>query len=629
MSNFPDFSAQGYQVIRELGRNAAGGRVVYLCQKLEAPTEQVVIKQFQFAKGSGWSQFREIEREMQVLRDLEHPGIPDYIGSIETDDGYSIVQEFKDAQALSVPRSFDPDQIKQIAVALLDILVYLQARIPVVIHRDIKPENVLVDEDLNVYLIDFGFARIGGGEVAMSSVAAGTFGFMAPEQMYNKGLTPATDLYGLGAMLIALLTQTKSTKMDTLMSEDGKITFQHLTPKLSIRFVGWLEKMVAAKAIDRYPDAESALSALKPIYVTRYPCVEFSQPCLEFIASKLGEKVTQTITVINPTADTLLEGNWSIEPHPHDPPHLNNGNHKWISFSSKKIEGNEVECQITVDTSKLIAQSVGTRSIVLHSNAVPGIHSIPIEVMTAQLPIQVKKLPHTAMIMLLMFAFGCGRSLNISSAWDRAITPIGIGFMISGISMLFTVNLPPHQSGIKVRTIAGIIIGGFVGCLNGGISGCISGATFGGFAGFIAGGINTVGSMDGVVFSLQPVVGCIISGIFGSLAGSFASNMGGGIIAGSVVGIHAGIIGSLYDTEYSLHLPESRRHQQGFIFIVLETITIFGINLGILLERLNLYAILITLGSASVLCYLLLYLPAQRLKEIQTYRQRQKNLIKL
>jgi serine/threonine protein kinase len=50
----------------------------------------------------------------------------------------------------------------------------------------------------------------------MSSVAAGTFGFMAPEQMYNKGLTEATDLYGLGAMLIALLTQTKSSRMDAL-----------------------------------------------------------------------------------------------------------------------------------------------------------------------------------------------------------------------------------------------------------------------------------------------------------------------------------------------------------------------------------------------------------------------------
>jgi serine/threonine protein kinase len=443
MNDLPDFSPQGYQAMRELGRNAVGGRVVYLCQTLAAPIEQVVIKQFQFAKGSGWAQFKEIEREMQVLKDLEHQGIPRYIGSIQTDDGYSIVQEFKDAQALSIPRSFDSDQIKQIAVAVLEILVYLQARIPVVIHRDIKPENVLVDEDLNVYLIDFGFARIGGGEVAMSSVAAGTFGFMAPEQMYNKGLTTATDLYGLGAMLIALLTQTKSTRMDALIDEDGRITFRHLTPKLSLQFIKWLEKMVAPRTIDRYTNAESALSALEPIYVVRYPSVEFSQSSLEFRATRIGEKITQTITITNSTADTLLEGNWSIESHPHDPPGSLDRDRKWISFSSRQVKGNNVECDITVDTSKLIAQAAGTRSIVFHSNAVPEIHSILLEIKTAPLQIQIKKLPTEAIVLFLIFTFACGRSIS-TNAWDSAVFAAIVGFFSAGVAMILLSFMPAN-----------------------------------------------------------------------------------------------------------------------------------------------------------------------------------------
>jgi len=64
-------------------------------------------------------------------------------------------------------------------------------------HRDIKPENVLVDrqEELKVYLVDFGFAHIGSGEVAASSVVKGTLGFMPPEQMFNRQLTEASDLY--------------------------------------------------------------------------------------------------------------------------------------------------------------------------------------------------------------------------------------------------------------------------------------------------------------------------------------------------------------------------------------------------------------------------------------------------
>jgi serine/threonine protein kinase len=629
MNDFPDFSPHGYQVISELGRNAAGGRVVYLCQTLVEPVERVVIKQFQFAKGSGWSQFKEIEREMQVLKDLEHRGIPHYIGSIQTDDGYSIVQEFKDAQALSIPRSFDPDQIKVIAVAVLEILVYLQNRIPSVIHRDIKPENVLVDEDLNVYLIDFGFARIGGGEVAMSSVAAGTFGFMAPEQMYNKGLTEATDLYGLGAMLIALLTQTKSSRMDALIDEDGKITFQHLTPKLSMGFMKWLEKMVAPRVVDRYPNAESALTALNPIYVIRHPCVEFSQSSLEFNATKLGEKITQSITVRNLTAETLLEGNWSIEPHPNDPP--NSGRiHKWISFSSVQVKGNEVECDITIDTSKLVAQTVGTRSIVLKSNAVPDTHSLSIEVMTAQLPLQVKKLPYEAMIIFALFTFGCGHSLNFTDTWERAGIGIGVGSLMSSVLMILACTSPAHLYGTKLRTFAGMGMGGFSALItsSGSLAGTISGATFGGFIGLVAGGINTAGSTDGVKIGIQAIAGSVLASVLGFMAGTHTSTPGGGIIPGAILGLQAGIIGYLFDKEYD-QLPESRKYPNGFIFIVLETIAIFGMNLGILLGKPNLYLLIVTLVAAAGLVYLLVYLPSQQLKEIAAYRQRQKHLIKL
>jgi serine/threonine protein kinase len=629
MSDFPDFSPQGYQVIHELGRNASGGRVVYLCETLAAPIQQVVIKQFQFARGSGWSQFKEIEREMQVLKDLEHSGIPRYIGSIQTDDGYSIVQEFKDAQALSIPRSFDPDRIKQIAVAVLEILVYLQARIPVVIHRDIKPENVLVDEDFNVYLIDFGFARIGGGEVAMSSVAAGTFGFMAPEQMYNKGLSAATDLYGLGAMLIALLTQTKSTKMDALIDEDGKITFQYLTPKLSLSFIKWLEKMVAPRVGDRYPDAAAALAALQPIYVIRDPFVEFSHTNLQFKATKLGEKITQTITIVNTTADTLLEGNWSIEPHPHDPGNSSDRLHKWISFSSRVVKGNRVDCEITVDTSKLAAQSSGTRSIVLHSNAVPNTHSILLQVSTAPLSVQMKKLPYAAMVVFWLFAFGCGQSLNVSEAWQRAEIGIGVGFLMPSIAMVLASGAHPHRDGIKIRTFTGAMMGGAAGLITGSLAGFIAGATFGGFAGFIAGGMNNAKSLDGVVIGLQAIVGAIVGSAMGFLAGCFAAaGAGAGIVTGTIVGLQAGIIGYLYDGSYT-ELPESSKYGRGFLFIVLETIAIFGLDLGVWLGKDNTYLMLITLGSAVGLAYLLLYLPSQQFKEIEIYRRRQKQLIKL
>jgi uncharacterized protein YjbI with pentapeptide repeats len=146
-------------------------------------------------------------------------------------------------------------------------LVYLQRRTPPIIHRDIKPENILVDKQLNAYLVDFGFARIRGGELALSSVAAGTPGFMPPEEQFGRPLTEASDLYSLGATLICLLTGTRSVDIGTLIDDDYRFDFKKLVPKLNPSFISWLDKMVAPNVKQRFDNATAALDALKPMRV--------------------------------------------------------------------------------------------------------------------------------------------------------------------------------------------------------------------------------------------------------------------------------------------------------------------------------------------------------------------------
>ncbi|MFZ9740240.1 MAG: serine/threonine protein kinase, partial [Prochlorotrichaceae cyanobacterium] len=339
MPEFPDFSAQGLQIIHELGRNPGGGRVTYLARTAQG--HSVVLKQFQFAKGGNWTGFKAIERETQTLRDLKHPGIPRYLGSFETDDGFCLVQEYKEARPLSEPRSFNPDEIKHIATQLLNILVYLQDRIPQVFHRDIKPENVLVSDNLQVYLIDFGFARIGGENLAMSSVAMGTFGFMAPEQTRNLQLTTASDLYGLGLTLVCVIAQLKSHEIGEYVDWSNQLDQKAIEAKIkgcSFRFIEWLNQMVAPDPKKRFPDAAAALEALKPLYVKRTPEVKLSCTTLNFEATKVGEKLSQTITLTNSVPETVLEGHWEVAPHPNDPPHTPD-RHPWISFSPKTVQG--------------------------------------------------------------------------------------------------------------------------------------------------------------------------------------------------------------------------------------------------------------------------------------------------
>ena len=397
MSIYPDFQAQGYEAIRELGRNREGGRITWLATNLNTKQPEV-IKQFCFAQaGSNWSGSEAHAREIQVLKGLDHPGIPSYLHSFETSDGFCLIQEYIHGSTLAEPRSFSPAEIKQIAIKILEILVYLQNQIPSVIHRDIKPENILVDEQINVYLIDFGFARIGSHDVAGSSVFKGTPGFIPPEQMFKP--TNATDLYALGATLICLLTGIKSTKIDQLQDEDDPylIKFRHLLPQVSLRFIGWLEKMVQPKQKDRFTNAELALESLKPLDVIRVPGVDFSETVLEFKANWLGEKLTRVIIIENSIPDTLLEGKWEVAPHPQDPPHTPD-THAWISVTPAQFSRNNIHCQVEVDTSKLMADKQYKRQLILHSNAYPASHTLTVKVQTAALPIEKRKLPYWRLI---------------------------------------------------------------------------------------------------------------------------------------------------------------------------------------------------------------------------------------
>lgn len=455
-NSFPNFQPQGYQVIRELGHNHNGGRVTYLAIDLETNspaipelsqhgvtepnlstcTEQsrrVVIKHFQLSQSSSWSGYGAIEREIQVLQGLNHPGIPRYLDSFPTETGFCLVQEYKQAESLAQARSFSPEEVKQIAIGLLEILVYLQQRLPFVSHRDIKPENILVDGDLEVFLVDFGIAKVGLGEATTGTVAKGTLGFMAPEQLFNREVTEASDLYGVGATLICLVTGTKSSEITNLIDDHYQLNFQHLVPQLSLRWLEWLERMVTLLPKYRYRNAAEALAALEPIYVTRTPEIVCSEEVLEFRAEKLGQKITQYLTIHNFVPETTLQGFLTIAPHHHDQDNdldnhdpnydpaydLNHdqlqplSQHSWIRLPYTELTGNRSMVKITVDTSKLMAAALYERELQITSNASPAVQKVKIRVKTAPIPVPTKKLPALSLFLLV--------SLGMIAAWLEAI----------------------------------------------------------------------------------------------------------------------------------------------------------------------------------------------------------------
>jgi serine/threonine protein kinase len=425
-----NFTRRGYEIIKELGANRGAGRVAYLAKQLDN-NRLVVIKQFQFARSnSSWDGYKEIEREVAILRQLQHPNIPRYKAAFETEQGSCIVQEYINGRPLSEIISsqqlFTPEQVKEILLKLLEILVYLQESFTdAITHRDIKPANILIDEDFQPFLIDFGGAKVSEG-LGGSTVAVGTLGFMPPEQRFGQ-FNKTTDIYSLGLTIVCWLTKTEPNEMYNIINigNNQVIGLRSQLSTYSLRFVDWLEKVVQPDPKDRYPDAKAALEAFAPLYVKRLPeaivgvqtsalsyrsSLDFSSKELETAdgnlitatANTLSECITRTCSLKNNVPDTLLEGWWEVAPHPSDPPHTPNS-HAWISFGSRKFAGNDLSCDISIDTSKLKADKTYLRTIILHTNSHPETKEITLQVRTAAIP-QSQKIPYRQLILNLSVA---------------------------------------------------------------------------------------------------------------------------------------------------------------------------------------------------------------------------------
>ena len=193
---------------RKLERLGEGGQGRTWTARDTRSGDLVVVKEIHLSDAEGWDSVRRFERECDVLERLDHPGIPKYLDHYVDDRAgrYGLVMELAEGQPLSEsqPAMSEPELL-QVAHGVLDILEYLHSRRPPVIHRDIKPANLVRDDSGQIRLVDFGGVKEATGASQSGDSAFGTFGYMAPEQYRGKSL-PTSDLYGLGATLLALST---------------------------------------------------------------------------------------------------------------------------------------------------------------------------------------------------------------------------------------------------------------------------------------------------------------------------------------------------------------------------------------------------------------------------------------
>jgi serine/threonine protein kinase/tetratricopeptide (TPR) repeat protein len=169
-------------------------------------------------------ELRLFQRERQALAALEHPNIARLLdGGITVQHVPYLVMEFVDG--IDLLRYAQREQLPPRARLALFVQVcdaVNAAHRALIVHRDIKPSNILVTDEGNAKLLDFGIAKILGNveDTQPTTFAPMTPEYAAPEQMSGGSITTATDVYGLGVVLYELLTGIRPARGDRARASD-------------------------------------------------------------------------------------------------------------------------------------------------------------------------------------------------------------------------------------------------------------------------------------------------------------------------------------------------------------------------------------------------------------------------
>jgi serine/threonine protein kinase len=306
---------QGYRIIRKLGAGAMA--TVFLAQQesLDRPVAIKVLPK-KFSENEDFlERFYKEGRAAAKLNDANivqaydvgksgeyHYFVMEYV------DGDTVYEQITEKKKLSQEEALPI--IRQVALALK------HAHRVGFIHRDIKPKNIMIANNGDVKLADLGLARALDDREAAEAEAGRAYGtpyYISPEQIRGKkDITPAADIYGLGATLYHMVTgnvpfpgKNPSDVMHRHLKQE-LVPPDHINPTLSAGFSQIIEMMMAKEVSQRYQNASDLIEDLDA--VARGDSPQFAQPTLDF--AKLAE-VAEASPASEPVKSTMHGGNSS------------------------------------------------------------------------------------------------------------------------------------------------------------------------------------------------------------------------------------------------------------------------------------------------------------------------------
>ncbi len=291
-----------YEIMELIGK---GGMADVYRARQESVNRDVACKVIKTELGTSGTFIERFRREAQTVAALSHPHILKVFDYGQYEDQLYLIMELMTGGSLTsllqsgpLPVSTTIRMFDQIASAL----DYAHRR--GIIHRDLKPQNVLLDEDQNAMLTDFGIAKLlnsAGAGMTQTGILMGTPSYMPPEQWRADAISAQTDIYALGVMLFEMLTgqlpftgETPFNLMYKHMNDQPPLV-RSIKLEIPPAVDRVIDKALAKDPMQRYGSATLMASALRDALTERSTPPSLSLPT-----------TPQTVTIEPISADTAF-----------------------------------------------------------------------------------------------------------------------------------------------------------------------------------------------------------------------------------------------------------------------------------------------------------------------------------
>jgi len=254
---------QRYRVTEILGQGGMGSVYRAVDENLGV---EVALKENLFMSDEYARQFH---REAVILASLRHPNLPRVTDHFVIEgQGQYLVMDFIEGedlrQRMDRERTISEEEVVIIGAAICDALNYLENRTQPIIHRDIKPGNVKITPTGQIFLVDFGLAKmVQSGEATTTGARAMTPGYSPPEQYGTARTDHRSDLFSLGATLYAALTgYIPEDALSRAVDQMPLTPIRQYNSNVSQQLSDVIEKALAVRPDERYQSALQFKDAL-------------------------------------------------------------------------------------------------------------------------------------------------------------------------------------------------------------------------------------------------------------------------------------------------------------------------------------------------------------------------------